>query len=61
MQLYQNWKFLLENEINDMGLETYFVISKEGENSTMDVVELVEDGQNILVTDENKRMYVNLR
>lgn len=36
------------------------MISKEGENSTMDLVELVEDGQNILVTDENKRMYVNL-
>ncbi len=33
---------MLENEINDMGLETYFVITKEKEgNSTIDLIELV--------------------
>lgn len=44
-----------------MGLESYFVITKEkSDNSTIDVVELVEGGKELEVTDENKKMYVDL-
>lgn len=28
-ELYNNWKFIRENEINEMGLDAYFVIAKE--------------------------------
>jgi hypothetical protein len=44
-----------------MGLDTYFSITKENsENATLELVELVEDGKDILVTDENKKMFVSL-
>lgn len=44
-----------------MGLDSYFVITKEKEgNSTIDLVELVEGGKDLEVTDENKKMYVDL-
>lgn len=50
--MYQSWKFLLENEINEMGLDTYFVITKlKEDNSTVDSVELVEGGKDLEVTD----------
>ena len=60
-ELYQNWNFLLNNNINEMGLQTYFAVTKENEeNSTLDSVELVEGGKDIEVNDENKKMYVDL-
>lgn len=35
-----------------MGLQTYFVVNKENnDNSTVDVIELVEGGTDIAVTD----------
>jgi len=38
-ELFQSWNFLLNNQINDMGLETYFVVAKENsDNSTIDSV-----------------------
>jgi hypothetical protein len=44
-----------------MGLEAYFSITKENsDNSTLDSVELVEGGKDIEVTDENKKMYIDL-
>lgn len=44
-----------------MGLETYFVITKENtESSTLDSIELIEGGANLLVTDENKKMFIDL-
>ena len=59
-ELYNNWKFIKENEINEMGLDAYFVIAKEkSESSTIELVELVEDGKDTLVTDENKNMYIS--
>ena len=61
-ELYKNWTFLLENSIDDLCLDTYFTISKENsETETVDVIELVEDGRSIEVTDENKGMFVELR
>lgn len=44
-----------------MGLETYFVLTKpNGESETINFLELVEGGKEILVTDANKKMYVDL-
>lgn len=52
---------MLENDINDMGLQTYFVINKQNsETSTVDIIELVEEGKDTPVTDQNKKMYIDL-
>ena len=60
-QLYSNWNYILDNEIDDLCLDLCFTLTKENEEtSTLDVIELVEDGKNIEVTDENKKMYVDL-
>lgn len=43
-----------------MGLDAYFVIAKEkSDTTTIELVELVEDGKDTLVTDENKNMYIS--
>ena len=53
--LYKSLKFMKKNPINDVFFETFSV--KVNDN----VVQLTEDGENILVNDENKFSYLLLR
>ena len=55
---YKNLMWMLENEINDVVTETFSIEAEEyGVTHTID---LVPDGRNIPVTDENKAEYVRL-
>jgi E3 ubiquitin-protein ligase HUWE1 len=59
LQFYKNLVILLENDIQHLGLELTFSLdaSEFGVNK---VIELIPNGQTIMVTNENKHEYVRL-
>jgi E3 ubiquitin-protein ligase HUWE1 len=59
LQFYKNLVILLENDIQQLGLDLTFSLdaSEFGVNK---VIELVANGQTIMVTNENKHEYVRL-
>jgi hypothetical protein len=54
---YKNLKWLLETDISDMG-ELYTFSYEEDRFGKLEVVDLIPDGRNISVTEENKFEYV---
>ena len=57
-ELYRNWMYLLENP-NAHLLQQYFsVLSHSGE--TIKEIEILPDGKETLVNDENKGLFVEL-
>ncbi|BFZ10773.1 hypothetical protein BsWGS_13813 [Bradybaena similaris] len=56
---YQGLVFLLENNVADLGYDLYFSTEIQ-EFGVTETRELVPNGANVLVTDENKREYVKL-
>ncbi|CAH8630885.1 unnamed protein product [Dicrocoelium dendriticum] len=58
-EFYKGLEFLLKNHISDLGYELTFSteISEFGKTETRD---LIEDGRNVHVTEQNKREYVRL-
>ncbi|KAF2404924.1 hypothetical protein EJ06DRAFT_552396 [Trichodelitschia bisporula] len=58
LEYYKSLSWMLENDITDVITETFSVESDSfGETTTVD---LIENGRNILVTEENKAEYVRL-
>lgn len=58
IQLYKNWTFILESEgVED--LDVYFAIHKNN-GDTVQEIELIENGQDVLVTNKNKFKYIDL-
>ncbi|TMW62165.1 hypothetical protein Poli38472_009658 [Pythium oligandrum] len=58
-EYYRNLHSILDNPIEDLGLELTF--SAEQSNfGRMEIVDLIPNGRNIAVTDENKMEYVQL-
>ena len=57
--LCQSLKWLLDNKVGDDS-DFDFTVTKEGFGTT-EIVELIPDGKNISVTDENKDLYVSLQ
>jgi hypothetical protein len=55
----QSLKWLLGNEVGEDS-DFDFTVTKEGFGTT-EIVELIPDGKNISVTDENKDLYVSLQ
>ncbi|CAD8084705.1 unnamed protein product [Paramecium sonneborni] len=53
--LYLSWKYLLDNQFDENLLQQYFIICKDDE-----IIELKQDGANILVNNENKQEFVDL-
>lgn len=62
IQFYQSLVFLLENDITDMGsaLGDLNFSAEVEEFGVRETRELIENGSNILVTEQNKREYVKL-
>ncbi|OAF68002.1 E3 ubiquitin-protein ligase HUWE1 [Intoshia linei] len=56
---YNSLVYVLQNNINELGDDLYFVTETE-EFGVMKSVNLKENGANILVTEENKREYIEL-
>ncbi|GFO42891.1 E3 ubiquitin-protein ligase huwe1-like [Plakobranchus ocellatus] len=56
---YQGLVFLLENSVEDLGYDIYFSTEIQ-EFGVTETRELVPNGSNVLVTDDNKREYVKL-
>eukprot|EP00898_Chlorokybus_atmophyticus_P008084 jgi/Chlat1/8277/Chrsp78S07706 len=62
-EYYKNLKWMLENDISNVLELTFSAEADEQEKilfGTSQVVDLIPNGRNIAVTDENKREYVNL-
>jgi E3 ubiquitin-protein ligase HUWE1 len=55
---YKNLMWMLENEINDVVTETFSIEAEE--YGVTHIIDLVPDGRNIAVTDDNKAEYVRL-
>ncbi|CAL1528834.1 unnamed protein product [Lymnaea stagnalis] len=56
---YQGLVFLLENKVTDLGYDIFFSTEIQ-EFGVTETRELITNGSNVLVTDENKREYVKL-
>ncbi|XP_055882443.1 E3 ubiquitin-protein ligase HUWE1-like isoform X4 [Biomphalaria glabrata] len=56
---YQGLVFLLENNVADLGYDIFFSTEIQ-EFGVTETRELIANGSNVLVTDENKREYVKL-
>ncbi|XP_059143196.1 E3 ubiquitin-protein ligase HUWE1-like isoform X5 [Physella acuta] len=56
---YQGLVFLLENNVTDLGYDIFFSTEIQ-EFGVTETRELIPNGSNVLVTDENKREYVKL-
>ncbi|CAK4122100.1 unnamed protein product [Aphanomyces euteiches] len=58
-EYYRNLHSILDNPIEDLGLELTFSI-EHSNFGKLDVVDLIPNGRNVPVTDENKMEYVKL-
>ncbi|KAF0698365.1 Aste57867_11015 [Aphanomyces stellatus] len=58
-EYYRNLHSILDNPIEDLGLDLTFSI-EHSNFGKLDVVDLISNGRNIAVTDENKMEYVKL-
>ncbi|KAG7352855.1 HECT-domain ubiquitin-transferase [Nitzschia inconspicua] len=56
---YKNLKTILEYDLGDLGLDLTFSI-EDHSFGTSQTVDLIEDGRNVPVTEENKAKYVSL-
>ncbi|KAK8844404.1 hypothetical protein M9Y10_024262 [Tritrichomonas musculus] len=57
VKLYDSLQWMLENDVDSLELPFAIDVKEFGEQKT---VELIENGENILVTNENKREYISL-
>lgn len=58
LDYYKSLVWMLENDITDIIVETFSVETDDyGEHK---IIDLIEDGRNVSVTEENKRQYVKL-
>ena len=55
-EFYKSLKWTLENNVTDMGFTFSYT---EDEFGVLKVMELIPDGKNVEVTEENKEEYVN--
>ncbi|KAL4434917.1 hypothetical protein ABPG74_021256 [Tetrahymena malaccensis] len=56
-QLYNSWKFLLENKLAEDDFIDVFAVYRNA-NGTTKTIELIPDGEEILVNNSNKELYV---
>lgn len=56
---HKNLVWLLENDITEAGLEMTFSVDNE-EFGVVKTIDLIDDGRNVIVTNENKKEYAKL-
>ena len=57
-KIYDSLQWLIDNDIEENGIEMYYEIDIKDSNGEMKHIELIENGSNVQVTNDNKNDYV---